>query len=250
MKLRDIKSRLPVCWGEHDICLSPAGKDVVVMHIWHLQSLEYNQTKQTFEMTSRFKRMYLTRSLATSVNLISYVRLILRGICMAELLLILNTNSQYTQIKFTQSGQRWGGARSFTGVAGQLIVNYDQNRLLFFIWIIKSPSRFCNILLHGYLIHHFVFFFLSVHSCYISGLPKCVCISECVCAGESVPWINPDWRSWDLEILIGRLLIGLVPVPVKRTSPNILEGRMCAICFALIWVLLCFKKFALVLVNL
>ncbi len=39
----------------------------------------------------------------------------------------------------------------------------------------------------------------------------------------------------DPEILIGHLLIGLVPVPVKRTSPNILDGRMCAICFDLIW---------------
>ncbi len=98
MKLRDIKSRLPVCWGEHDICLSPAGKDVLVMHIWHLQSLEYNQTEQTWEMKSSFKRMYLTHSLATSVNLIGYVRLILWGICVAELLPILNANSQYTQM--------------------------------------------------------------------------------------------------------------------------------------------------------
>ncbi len=31
---------------------------------------------------------------------------------------------------------------------------YDQNRLLFFIWIIKSLSRFYNILLHGYSTHH------------------------------------------------------------------------------------------------
>ncbi len=135
MKLRDIKSRLPICWGEHDICLSHAGKDVVVMHIWHLQSLEYNQTKQTLEMSSRFKRMYLTRSLATLVNLIGYVRLILWGICMAELLPILNTNSQYTQmhiqIKFIKSGQRWGGARSLTGEADQLIVNMTKTGYYF-----------------------------------------------------------------------------------------------------------------------
>ncbi len=39
---------------------------------------------------------------------------------------------------------------------------YDRNRLLFFIWIIKSSSQFCNILLHGYLTHQKKN--LSIHS--------------------------------------------------------------------------------------
>ncbi len=61
----------------------------------------------------------------------------------------------------------------------------------------------------------------------------CVCILS-VFVQEKV------WSAFiligDPEILIGRLLIGLVPVPVKMTFPNILGGRMCAICFALTWV--------------
>ncbi len=81
------------------------------------------------------------------------------------------------------------------------------------------------------------------------GVTSPVCRRVYVFLSVSVQaWIHPDWRSWDLEILIGRLLIGLVPVPVKRTSPNILEGQMCAICFDLsssVIVYVCFKKFAL-----
>lgn len=63
------KLQTTICWGENDICLSPTGNILLVTHIWHLQSVEYNQTEQTVEIKSHFKRMYITHSLATLVDL-------------------------------------------------------------------------------------------------------------------------------------------------------------------------------------
>ncbi len=64
--------------------------------------------------------------------------------------------------------------------------------------------------------------------CHILGLLKYVYVFLTVSVQEKMwPALKPA------DILIGLLLIGLVLVPVKRTSPNTPEGGMHASCFAL-----------------
>ncbi len=61
---------------------------------------------------------------------------------------------------------------------------------------------------------------------FIYGVTSPVCRSVYVFLSVYVQEkVRPEFiLIGDLEILIGRLLIGLVPVPLNRTSPNILEG--------------------------